>query len=206
MVSSIAWVDPDRCPDIWHRGRMAPPMRIVVMGVAGSGKTTVGKRLAARLEAEYVEADDVHPSANVEKMSAGIPLTDDDRWPWLERLRSELAERQRVVVTCSALKRSYRDVLRRADGVRFVFLDVDREVLEARLADRTDHFMASSMLDSQVDTLEPPGADETDVSAIAIGQATPDEVFGLTLAAVGEFTTGVPRMRQSADGGPAPAS
>ena len=137
--------------------------RIVVMGVSGSGKTTVGERLASRLDAAFVDADTVHPPANIEKMSAGIPLTDDDRGPWLRRLRDELHAAEPIVVTCSALKRRYRDVLREAGQIVFVFLEVDRDTVRTRVAGRTDHFMPADMIDSQFATLEPPTDDEDDV-------------------------------------------
>lgn len=153
-------------------GRDDEPVRVVVMGVAGSGKTSVGERLAARLGAAFVDADEVHPPENVAKMAAGTPLTDADRWPWLERLRDVLAGHERVVVTCSALKRSYRDVLRGAARVRFIHLDVARPVLEERLADRTGHFMAAGMLDSQLATLEPPTADERDVEIVRVSSTS----------------------------------
>jgi gluconokinase len=114
-------------------------MRVVVIGVAGSGKTTVGERLAEGLGARYVEADSAHPPENIAKMSAGIPLTDEDRRPWLERLAAELAAGDPVVVTCSALKRRYRDVLRSAGSVRFVYLEIDRQLAADRMApDETD--------------------------------------------------------------------
>lgn len=144
------------------------PVRIVVMGVAGSGKSTVGELLAGYLDAEFVDGDDLHGPANVAKMAAGKPLTDDDRRPWLERLRDRLASGRRVVVASSALKRSYRDVLRGAGGVRFVHLDVARPVLEQRLADRTGHFMSPAMLASQLATLEPPADDERDVVVVPV--------------------------------------
>lgn len=130
--------------------------RIVVMGVAGSGKSTVAARLAERLRARLVEADDHHLPASIEKMRSGTPLTDDDRWPWLLRLQRELSAADPVVVSCSALRRPYRDLLRRAGGVRFVFLDVPRDEAERRIAARSGHFMRAGMLASQFAALERP--------------------------------------------------
>ncbi len=147
---------------------------IVVMGVAGSGKTTIGTALAQRLGVRFVDADDLHPPANVAKMTAGIPLDDSDRWPWLARTRQELRGGD-VVVTCSALKRRYRDLLRQADGVRFVHLDVDRSTAEDRAGARPGHFMASTMVASQFEALEPPAADETDI-AVVDGSPAVDQV------------------------------
>ena len=136
---------------------------LVVMGVSGSGKSSVGSRLAQRLGWDLAEGDDFHPAANVAKMAAGQPLTDADREPWLAAVAAwidaELQAGRRGVITCSALKRSYRDRLRRAD-VRFVYLRVARAELERRLANRPGHFMPASLLDSQLAALEPPGADE----------------------------------------------
>ncbi|MFC8598927.1 gluconokinase [Isoptericola sp. NPDC057191] len=138
---------------------------LVVMGVAGSGKTTVAALLAKRLDLALAEADDFHPPANVAKMHAGHPLTDEDRAPWLLAIRDWLDEQtaagRHAVVTCSALKRAYRDVLRTARGpVRFVHLDGSRELLEERISARQGHFMPPSLLDSQLDTLEPLDPDE----------------------------------------------
>lgn len=138
-------------------------LRIVVMGVSGAGKTTLGARLADRLDARFVDADAAHPPENIEKMSAGVALTDADRRPWLERLRDELAASERLVVTCSALKRAYRDVLRGAGGVRFVHLRIEPDEAAERLATRRGHFMGPSMVAGQFDDLEPPAADEVDV-------------------------------------------
>ena len=136
-------------------------MVIVLMGVTGAGKTTVGERLALDLGWEFHEADDHHPPENKRKMKAGIPLTDEDRRPWLLALRAvieEALQRQAdAVVTCSALRASYRHVL--AGGlpdVRFVLLHGSRDVLAGRLAARADHFMNPALLDSQLATLEPP--------------------------------------------------
>ncbi len=152
------------------------PHRIVVMGVAGAGKTTVALELAARLGARYVEGDDLHPPDNVARMAAGVPLTDDDRAPWLDRLASELAAGGDVVATCSALRRRYRDVLRRAGGVRFVFLDLDPATAARRAAGRTGHFMPPTMVASQFETLERPTADEADVVTVDARGAIDDVV------------------------------
>jgi gluconokinase len=159
------------------------PLRVVVMGVSGSGKSTIGMRLATAIDAEYVEADDAHPPANIEKMAAGEPLTDADRMPWLDRLTEALAERERVVISCSALKRSYRDRLRRAGGVRFVHLAIPIDVARERLHHRDDHFMGPSMVESQFATLEPPSPDETDVH-IVDATVPPDDVLAATIDAL----------------------
>jgi gluconokinase len=127
------------------------------MGVSGSGKTAVGTALAARLGASFVDADSLHPTANVQRMTAGIPLTDDDRWPWLRLVGAELAapHPHGIVVACSALKRAYRDVIRAAaPSTRFILLKVDPSVLQDRLVQRPGHFMPASLLSSQLETLE----------------------------------------------------
>src|SRR3954468_9428051 len=138
---------------------------IVVMGVSGSGKSTVAAALVDRLGWEFAEGDDFHPPANVEKMRAGIPLDDDDRWPWLRRLAAWIGEHEKagrnVVVTCSALKRKYRDVLR--DGhpsVWFAHVRADPELIRDRIEHRTGHYMPASLLDSQLAILEPLADDE----------------------------------------------
>jgi gluconokinase len=136
---------------------------IVVMGVSGCGKSTVGAALAAALGLEFVEGDAYHSAANVERMAAGIALTDTDRAGWLRALAAHIAQAapRGVVVSCSALKRSYRDVLRGGcAALRFVWLDLSRAELEARMARRTGHYMPASLLDSQLVTLEPPQPDE----------------------------------------------
>jgi gluconokinase len=136
---------------------------LVVMGVSGCGKSTVGGVLAGRLGWPLAEGDDLHPPENVAKMAAGHPLTDADRWPWLARIRqwidAEEASGSSGVVTCSALKRRYRDVLR-DDSVVFVYLHGTREQLLARLTARQAHFMPAALLDSQLADLEPPEDDE----------------------------------------------
>lgn len=159
-------------------------VRIVVMGVAGSGKTTVGVALAERLATEFVDADDAHPAANVAKMRAGMPLTDADRRPWLLTLRDRLGSSS-AIVACSALKRDHRDVLREAGQVRFVFLDVDEATAAGRVSERTDHFMKASMVRSQFDTLERPSADECDVVSVHVGHdESPGSVASRVLSAV----------------------
>jgi gluconokinase len=160
---------------------------VVVMGVSGSGKTTVAVALARRLGWEFAEGDDHHPPANVAKMRAGTPLDDADREPWLRALARWIGEREQAgtscVLTCSALKRSYRDLLRAGnDGVWFVHVDVPQEVLAERLARRTGHYMPASLLDSQLATLEPLGDDEPGVTVPGTGE--PGEVVDAVLAAL----------------------
>lgn len=143
----------------------AKPQIVVVMGVSGSGKTSVGRHLAAVLGWSFAEGDDFHPPANVAKMAGGTPLTDADRWPWLDAIgrwiAAETAENRSAVVACSALKRRYRDRLRLAwPALRLVFLRVDREELHRRLVARSEHFFPAGLLDSQLQDLEPPQADE----------------------------------------------
>ncbi|MEB4212205.1 gluconokinase [Mycobacterium sp. 94-17] len=139
---------------------------VVVMGVSGSGKSTVGAALAQRLRVPFVDADTLHPAANIAKMAAGEPLGDDDRYPWLDRVGEWLAgHRYGAVASCSALKRKYRDQLRaRCPGVRFVHLHGSADLIGSRLATRTDHFMPAVLLRSQLDTLQPLGPDEAGVT------------------------------------------
>jgi carbohydrate kinase (thermoresistant glucokinase family) len=141
------------------------PQRWVVMGVSGCGKSEVGRRLAAALGVPFLEGDAYHPPANVDKMSAGIPLDDADRAGWLATLREEIAAAnargEGLVLACSALKRRYRDLLREADpALRFVHLDGAPALIAQRMLARTAHFMPTSLLDSQLRDLEPLGADE----------------------------------------------
>ncbi len=146
-------------------GSSSVPHRVVVMGVSGSGKSTVGLALAERLGVPFADADDLHPAANVAKMAAGHPLDDDDRRPWLELIGRWLADHpDGGVVACSALKRAYRDGIRAhaADAV-FLHLDGAHEVIARRQAGRPGHFMPASLLDSQFETLEPLGVDEAGV-------------------------------------------
>jgi gluconokinase len=155
------------------------------MGVSGSGKTTVASELAERLRWTFEDGDRFHLKSNIEKMSAGQPLTDEDRWPWLNAIADEI-ERvckagEHAVIACSALKRAYRDVLLRGrDDVRFVFLNGTQELIAHRLALRKDHFMPSGLLDSQFRTLEPPSLDENaiDVSIDAPVDTIVDDIVG----------------------------
>ena len=137
-------------------------LRVVIMGVAGCGKSSVGAALSDALSVPYVDGDDLHPAANVDKMRRGVALTDDDRWPWLGQVAACLQDRAPVIVGCSALKRAYRDRIR--GGVQgkviFVHLSGDRDLIAARMAQRQGHYMPLSLLDSQFATLEPPGPDE----------------------------------------------
>lgn len=137
-------------------------LRVVIMGVAGCGKSSVGEGLSARLGIPYRDGDDLHNPEAVEKMRAGIPLTDDDRWPWLDRVAAVLATEAPVIVGCSALRRVYRDRIRAGAGgpLRFVHLAGSREVIMARMAARTGHYMPTSLLDSQFAALEAPGPEE----------------------------------------------
>ena len=142
---------------------MSGPVVLVVMGVSGSGKTTIGRPVAERLGWDFEEGDELHPAANIAKMKAGHALTDADRGPWLLAVRgwidAEIAAGRSGVITCSALKRAYRDRLRR-EGVRFVYLKGDEATIRQRVQHRSGHFMPVSLLDSQFDTLEPPTPDE----------------------------------------------
>jgi gluconokinase len=153
-------------------------MIIVIFGVSGAGKTTVGKLLARGLGWHFVEADDFHPAANIEKMRSGRPLTDEDRSPWLERLREEIkrlvAAGENAVLACSALKRAYRDRLRVSNEVKFVFLRGDLALVQKQLRRRRAHFMNPALLQSQFDDLQEPGPDE-DVLTIELGR-TPEEI------------------------------
>ncbi len=137
-------------------------MRIIVMGVTSTGKSHMGAALAAALGGTFVDGDDLHPVANVEKMARGEPLNDADRAPWLDLVGQTLADTAPpAVIACSALKRAYRDRIRRATGaVTFVYLTGPRDLIARRMAAREGHFMPVSLLDSQLATLEPPGADE----------------------------------------------
>jgi gluconokinase len=145
------------------------PCALVVMGVSGSGQSTTADRLAVRLNWRFEDGDRFHPASNVAKMSAGHPLTDEDRWPWLQAIADEIDRAckagQHVVIACSALKRAYRDILVHGRGdVRIIHLDGAPELIARRLALRKDHFMPPGLLASQFRTLEPPGPDENPVT------------------------------------------
>ena len=144
------------------------PLAIVVMGVSGSGKTTVGLRLAEALGAEFVDGDDLHTDAARAKMKSGAPLTDEDRWPWLDRVGAMLALGKRTIVACSALRRAYRDRLRSTAGpkLKFVYLQADPDTMRARVAGRHGHYMPASLVTSQFADLEPPDG-EADVVAVS---------------------------------------
>ena len=149
----------------------APPFAVIVMGVSGCGKTTVGRLLAEALRCPFLEGDEFHAPEAVAKMRSGQPLGDDDRWPWLDRLAAATARSVAgygiAVTACSALRRCYRDRLRATIGpVRFVLLESGREQLMARLADRSGHFMPASLLDSQLATLEYPVAEEGAITLV----------------------------------------
>ncbi|MFH9014324.1 gluconokinase [Streptomyces sp. NPDC017943] len=164
---------------------MNTPHVVVVMGVAGTGKTTIGPLLAARLGVPYAEGDDFHPPANIEKMSAGTPLTDEDRGPWLDAIGGWAQGRAGLggVVSCSALKRSYRDRLRAtAPGVVFLHLTGDRALIEDRMSHRKGHFMPTALLDSQFGTLQPLEADEAGAGVDVSG--TPEEITERAAAAL----------------------
>ena len=153
-------------------------MIVVIYGVSGAGKTTVAKLLAHELGWHFYEADDFHPPANIEKMHRGVPLTDEDRWPWLENLRDLIKQcvesSQNAVLACSALKRAYRERLRISEEVKFVFLRRDYALIEKQLRHRRGHFMNPALLRSQFADLEEPGRDE-DVITIELGR-TPQEL------------------------------
>ncbi|MEK1894225.1 MAG: gluconokinase [Rhizobium sp.] len=159
------------------------------MGVSGCGKTSVGKLLASYLGHRFIEGDSRHPPANVEKMSLGIPLTDDDRWPWLETLGAELASEDDTVISCSALKKSYRDLLREKAGrpITFVFLQGTRTMLASRMSSRKGHYMPLTLLDSQLATLELPTF-ERDVVTIEIDQPL-ERIVSLAMTNIASMAT-----------------
>ena len=146
-------------------------MIVLVMGVSGSGKTTIGEALAREMGWTYLDADEFHPQANIEKMAAGIPLQDADRWPWLEKMNARLLEMERqehsVVLGCSALKQAYRDRLaRNIKNLKTVYLKGDFDLIHQRVTGRKHRYMPASLLQSQFDTLEPPkDAIEVDIAA-----------------------------------------
>ncbi len=171
-----------------HTGGVIQPLIVVVMGVSGSGKTTIGSLLAQRLECVYAEADQFHPKANIDKMHAGQPLTDEDRRPWLAAIAEWITENEAAgesaVVSCSALKRSYRDVLR--DGhkhVRIAYLNTPESLLRERVEHRHGHFFPPELLDSQLATLELPTPDEHVINVV--NTADPSTVVDEILSRLG---------------------
>lgn len=167
---------------------MNSPMHLVIMGVSGSGKTTIATALSERLGWVYAEADEFHSRENISKMTQGIALTDDDRYPWLDAIAQWISDKsangESTIVTCSALKRSYRDVLAAADGdVRFVHLLGDVELIRSRMKTRTGHFMPESLLPSQISTLEVLQANEHGLTVENVG--TPMEVTDRIMAELG---------------------
>jgi gluconokinase len=147
-------------------------IRVVLMGVSGCGKSSVGEALSGLIGVPYVDGDGLHPAENVAKMAAGVPLSDDDRWPWLDKVGQVLRDQAPVIVGCSALKRVYRDRIQgEAGAVRFVYLEGPRDLIAGRMARRTGHYMPLSLLDSQFAALEPP-VGEADAFAVSIDQPT----------------------------------
>jgi gluconokinase len=170
-----------------HRG-LSPTRHVVVMGVSGSGKTTVANGISTLTGLRFAEADEFHSAANVAMMSAGVPLDDSDRWPWLRALAAWMAARSAegvsTVLACSALKRSYRDVLRQGPpSVDLVHLDGPAELIRERISVRSGHYMPASLLDSQIATLEPPIADEFGV--VLDISLSPDELVSAAVSRLG---------------------
>jgi carbohydrate kinase (thermoresistant glucokinase family) len=169
---------------------VALPSVIVVMGVSGSGKTTIGEHLASALGWMFAEGDSFHSPANIAKMARGTPLTDEDRWPWLaaiaDWIRTELQGGRSSVIACSALKRAYRDRLREGwPALILLYLQVDRGELERRLGSRCGHFFPERLLDSQLADLEPP---QTDESAIVVPPSSIEAELGRVAALLGRST------------------
>jgi gluconokinase len=182
---------------------VSDPVLLVVMGVSGSGKTTLAEAIARRLGWTFQEGDELHPPANVAKMSRGEPLTDDDRWPWLDAIGTWLDDRveagESAVVTCSALRRVYRDRLREGrPGVRFCHVMAPADVIRARVEQRQGHYMPPSLLPSQLATLEPLESDEPGVTVTAEGE--PEDVLNEALSRLGELQEGTAQEGTAQEG------
>jgi gluconokinase len=176
------------------------PIIIVVMGVSGSGKTVIGSGLAEALGGRFAEGDRFHPPENISRMSAGLPLRDEDRWGWLDAIATEISEAERqgetLVVACSALKRVYRDRLRLASRrLRFVYLEIGRDAAAARVAARKGHFMPASLIDSQFAALEPPASDEGALTLDAAGD--PVELVVFAASEISRPAAGFPSVAAS---------
>ncbi|WP_439572251.1 gluconokinase [Phreatobacter sp.] len=179
--------DPSAAGSLTPRRARPLPTALIVMGVSGSGKSTVGVSLARALGWDFRDGDAFHPASNVDKMRSGAPLTDADRWPWLDAIAAHVtaleARGGHVVIACSALKRVYRNRLRASGGrLRFVYLDGSFALIKARMKARSGHFMPASLLESQFATLEPPAADEGAIR-VAI-DAGPDAIVDAVIAAL----------------------
>lgn len=171
------------------------PVIVVVMGVSGSGKTAIGSLLAEALGGRFAEGDRFHPPENIKRMSAGLPLRDEDRWGWLDAIATEISEAERrnetLVVACSALKRVYRDRLRLASrNLTFVYLEIGRGVAATRVAARKDHFMPASLVDSQFAALEPPEPDEDALVLDATGDRA--ELAAIAASALSRSAVALP--------------
>src|ERR1700720_3948035 len=195
------WWTTRRCRRIFVSDEVSgTPCALVVMGVSGSGKSTIADKLAERLSWPYQDGDKFHPASNVAKMSAGHPLTDEDRWPWLQAIADEIDRAckagEHLAVACSALKHSYRDVLVHGrDDVRIVYLRGTQELIAGRLTERKGHFMPPGLLASQFKTLEPPGPDENPlmVSIDASVEEIVDDITGQLRLSAGS----TPRRKRS---------
>ncbi|MFM2278266.1 MAG: hypothetical protein RLZZ444_497 [Pseudomonadota bacterium] len=167
----------------------AQPWAIVVMGVSGCGKSSVGRAIGAALKIDFIEGDELHPPANIEKMSKGIPLTDEDRWPWLDRIgqiiRNARQEGRSIVVSCSSLRKTYRDRMRAAGSVLFVYLEGSETLLTGRMSRREGHFMPVSLLKNQLAVLESPKGEPSVLTIDITGSSA--EVKQVAIAAVAAF-------------------
>ncbi|MCR9250695.1 MAG: gluconokinase [bacterium] len=163
---------------------MSSKTTYVVMGVTGCGKSTIGRLLGKKLEVPFFDGDDYHPDANVQKMSSGIPLIDEDRFPWLKILNSEISKwnsNNGATLACSALKEDYRKIISNDENVQFIYLNSSKELIKRRLSSRQNHFMPSSLIDSQFDTLEEP-EDAIWVDASLSEQEIVDFIFNKIVA------------------------